>query len=508
MFVRKVVNSSGNTAVQVVRKINRRNKIVKHLGTGKNQSELTELLKLGQQFIDQKRIKSGIISLFDNRFKKGELEKILSRLSFKKPTDRLTYDFLSSFYQKIGFAKLKDKCFKDLVIARIVQPESKRATARLLEARFNRKYPLNKIYETLRIADRSLYQQKAEEIVKDFVLQNITPKISILFFDVTTLYFETFSEDSFRRFGFSKDNKANQPQITVALTVTKYGIPLSFKSFEGNKFEGHTMLPVIFTLIKTFNLKKEEIVVVADSAMLRKDNLKLLSEKGLSYIVGARLGNLTDTIFKEVVKKAVKKDGETLRIPSSSNQVLVVSYSQKRAAKDKSDREKQVKKAAEILSRPQIVSSRYKFLTFQSGRYELNQTLIQKSKALEGLKGYVTNAINLTDKEIVQKYQELWQIEKAFRMSKSDLKARPVFHTLRESIEAHLLIVFVALAICRNIELVIGKSIATVVRALNQVKEIAVEDNLSHEKVLKSTELTKEAEEILRLAKSSGSPKK
>lgn len=506
MFLRQITHPSENIAVQVMEKVDRKNRIVKHLGTARNQLELTELLKSGQEFIDQKRIRSGRISLFDNKFEKGELEKALSRLSFKRPIDRLTYDLLLHFYRKIGFEKISDDCFKDLVIARIAHPASKRQTRDVLETDFDRKYSLNKIYDTLKRATRSGYQKKTEKIVKDFVLQNICPEISLLFFDVTTLYFETFDEDDFRKFGFSKDNKAQQPQITVALTVTQSGLPLSFQSFEGNKFEGHTLLPAISDLIKTFSLK--EVIVVADSAMMSKENLKLLEERGLKYIIGARLANLTDKLFKEIAERINRQDGDNFRLRLSAGQFLIISYSQKRAAKDKSDREKQIKRATGLLSRPQAITKRYKFLLSRSGRYELNQELIKKAKLLEGFKGYITNVVNLTDKEIIQKYSELWRIEKAFRMSKSDLKARPIFHTLRESIEAHLLIVFAALVVSRNIELITGKSIARVIEALSQVKEITVEDNLSKERVLKSTELTKEAEEILQLAKSFGSPKK
>lgn len=487
-------------------KVGRHNHLVKHLGTARNQWEHAELLKSGQEFIDQKRIRSGKISLFDNQFERGELAKVLSRLSFKRPIDRLTYDCLWRFYQCLGFGEIDDDCFRDLVIARIAYPTSKRQTQAVLETNFDRRYPLNKIYDTLKRVTKLGYQQKAEKIVKDFVLQNISPEISLLFFDVTTLYFEAFNEDGFRKLGFSKDNKANQPQITVALTVTRYGIPLSFQSFAGNKFEGHLMLPVISNLVESFRLKA--VIVVADSAMMSEENLKLLEDKGIKYIVGARLGNLTEDLLKKVVESTTKQDGESFRLSLPASRVLVVSYSQRRAAKDKSDREKKVKRATKILSRPQTVVKGYKFLLSRLGGYELNRKLIEKAKLLEGLKGYLTNALDLTNDEIIQRYGELWQVERAFRMSKSDLKARPIFHSLRESIEAHLLIVFVALVVSRWIELATRKSIARVVKILNQVKEIAVEDNLSKETVLKSTELTKEAEEILKSEISLGSPKK
>jgi transposase len=155
-----------------------------------------------------------------------------------------------------------------------------------------------------------------------------------------------------------------------------------------------------------------------------------------------------------------------------------------------------------MLSKPSSVVKRYKFIA-SAGKdhYSLNQELIEKAKQLEGLKGYVTNATSLTNKAIMQRYSELWQVEKAFRMSKSDLKARPIFHTLKESIEAHLLIVFAALVISRYIELVTHKSIANVVQILSLVKQVIVEDNVSKQKASKYTNPTEEARELAKLAK-------
>ena len=498
MFVRKVVNRSGNTAVQVVKKVNRKNKVLKHLGTAKTPLELIHLVKTGQEYINRQKISSGVISFFDSRFKKSDLEKLLSKLSFTQSFETATYQFFRYFYRIIGFNKLNDHCFQDLVIGRIVKPCSKRQTQEFLESRLGRKYSLTKIYRTLRIAFDKQYQDQVERIVCQFVTSKISPVISIVFFDVTTLYYEAFDEDEVRRCGFSKDHKHNQPQVVVAITVTIQGIPLAMRMFPGNTFEGHTLLPCLKETIDRFQL--DDCVVVADSAMLSRDNLDLLEKHKLKYIVGARLGNISQKLFTKVIK-IPRTEKATIRIPLNEKRFLIVSYSAKRAAKDKHDREKQIKKAKEILDQPEKISRRYKFIcSAKKGSHDLNQFLIKKAKQLEGLKGYISNAAGLEDGEIISKYAELWQVEKAFRMSKSDLKARPIFHTVKQSIEAHLLIVFTALAIARYVELTTSQSVSRVVKILNQVKEIIVEDPVSKQTVSKFTKLNPESRKLLKLA--------
>ncbi len=447
MFVRKAANKSGNTSVQVVKKVKRKNKVLKHLGTARTPLELAHLVKAGQEYIKRQRIDSGIISLFDSRFEKPALEKLLAKLSFTQSLETATYQFLKYFYQAIGFNKLGDPCFQDLVIARIIKPSSKRQTREFLEFRLGKKYSLTKIYRTLRTAGSEQCQEQIEQIVHQFVIDKISPVISVVFFDVTTLYYEAFDEDEVRKCGFSKDCKHGQPQVMAAITVTIHGMPLAMRMFPGNTFEGHVLLPCLEETIVRF--QSDDCVVVADSAMLNKDNLDLLEERELKYIVGARLGNLSQKLFQAIIK-IPKADKTTIRLSLTKKRFMVIAYSSKRARKDKHDREKQIKKAKEVLAKPEKISQRYKFIRLSKKKvHDLNQPLIKKAKQLEGLKGYVSNAKKLKDEEIVSKYAELWQVEKAFRMSKSDLKARPIFHTLRQSIETHLLLVFTALVNCQ-----------------------------------------------------------
>ena len=498
MFIRKVKNSSGNHIFQVMEKVGRQNRLIKHLGTARNSLEGNQLTELGQQFIDKERIKSGRLSLFDSRFSQSDLAKVFASLEFIQALDSVTYDFFCYFYRLLGLNGLHDDCFCDLVISRIMWPVSKAKTRDFLQRNLNKNYSLTSLYREMQTSSLKNYQEKVEEIFWNY-LQTQKEIISVLFFDVTTLYFEAFEEDDFRKYGFSKDNKANQPQVTVTLTVTSSGFPLHLRSFAGNKFEGHTIIPCILNIKQRHKI--DNLIIVADSAMVSRVNMEELEQQNLRFIVGARLSNLSPKVFSQVAATP-KSDKETKRINLGNNRILVVSYSQKRAAKDRSGRERQLKRARYALLSPSIVARNFKFLKkTKFGDFSLNKEIIEKAKQIEGLKGYITNASYLTDKEIIEKYSQLWQVEKSFRMSKSDLKARPVFHTAREKIEAHLLIVFTALAVIRLAENQSKMSCAKILEIFDPLKEIIIRDKVTGEKISKFVQASDETKPLLKLAK-------
>lgn len=479
-------------------KVERKNRLVKHLGTARNFLEENQLTKAGQQFLDNERIKSGKLSLFDSRYDKNSWEEFLSKLEFISALDTPTFDFFNYFYKLIGLSELKDGCFCDLVIARILWPLSKAKTRDVLQNNLHKNYSLTSLYRTMQTAVLKDYQGKIEAIFWDF-LQKQGETVSVLFFDVTTLYFEAFDEDDFRKCGFSKDHKSNQPQVTVTLTVAPSGFPLHLRSFSGNKFEGHTIIPCILNIREKHKL--DDLIVVADSAMVSQTNMEELEKQSLKFIVGARLGSLSKVIFNQIIS-VPKTDGATQRFSLGNNRTLVVSYSQKRAAKDRSDREKQLKRANHALANPSTVARNFKFLEkTRFGDFSLNKDLLEKAEQLEGLKAYISNAFYLTDQEIIDKYSQLWQVEKSFKISKSDLKARPIFHTAKEKIEAHLLIVFTALAIIRLAEDTAKLSCAKILEKLNPVKQIIIEDKLTKEQISKFIQPNDEAKTILKLAK-------
>lgn len=456
------------------------------MGTARNTLELQQLSSLAQQFIDQKRIQSGRISFFDTRYTQSEMSSFLSRLVALGAFDAVTFHFFNYFYMLLGFGNFQDDCFRDLVIARIVHPVSKAKTKEWLETKLGQRYSLTALYRGMEKVYRLNYQKRLEQNLWTFTTKTFPQSISVLFFDVTTLYYEAFDEDDLRKCGFSKDHKENQPQLIIALTVTTQGFPLHIKVFPGNKFEGHTMLPCMQEIIASHQSK--DFIVVADSAMVSSKNMDDLENMELKFIVGARLGNVSQNIFDQVIRTP-HLDGSSARFDLGRGRVLIVGYSTKRANKDRTDRNKQKARAQYALQNPATITKRYKFLKkLGKAGWELHQTNLEKAERLEGLKSYVTNAGHLSNEEIIGKYAALWQVERSFRISKSDLKARPIFHTVREKIEAHIAIVFAGLAMARFVEMTTGKSLEKVIDLLDQVKEVILRDPASGETFSKYTQ--------------------
>jgi len=300
----------------------------------------------------------------------------------------------------------------------------------------------------------------------------------LLFYDVTTLYFETFTEDELRRNGFSKDNKSQQPQIVVALMVTPEGFPVGYEAFSGNTFEGHTLIPAIKSFIKKH--KVEHFTVVADAAMISTENVAALRAEKIKYIVGARLGNIAADQLAAIDAKLLRTDGSTIRL-KTDNGYLICSFSKKRYNKDKYEMQKQIDRAKSLLSQPSKVK-RVKYLKSSDSKMILNEKLIEKTTKLLGIKGYYTDieekaADNTT---IISRYHDLYKIEQAFRVSKNDLQTRPIFHFKEEPIQLHMLICFMALAVSKHIEITTEESIRafltqskkiTDARLLNKITE-------------------------------------
>ena len=466
--------------VQVVEKRAGNNRVVKHFGTARNDIEQQTLTQQAQTYLDEKRISEGRISLFDNRYTQADLAKVMSFVKVRRTLSTPTYRVLAYFYHHLGFDVFNDTCFRDLVIARLVKPGSKATTKEWLERKLDKRYSLTGIYRHMRFIFDQGYQSKLEQLMVSFLKEHHQADLAVIFFDVTTLYYEAFDEDDLRKCGFSKEHKHNQPQLVVALTVSQEGFPIQLNIFPGNKFEGHTFIPCLTQLINRHQL--QQVVVVADSAMISRTNMAALEAEGIQYIVGARLGNLNHHLFEQITSMPKLETAPT-HVSLESNRRLVVSYSLKRANKDRADRNKQLKRAAYALRNPATIANRFKYLQKAApskvgSGWELNQEKITKAIKLEGLKGYLTNADNLTDQEVIEKYSSLWQVERSFRISKSDLKARPIFHTTREKIEAHLTIVFAALAVAQLAEYTGRQSIRKVIKELEYLEEVILIDTV------------------------------
>jgi hypothetical protein len=447
-FIRKVKTTSGATAVQIAYKVEGRIIKIIHMGSAHNEEELNILLALAR-----KRLQADQLELFP------ETQSSL-RVGIRRSFSGLLWNTLRGQYQRLGFARLEDEVFEALCIARIVEPTSKLDSLRVLADMGIGPIDRNKLYRSLAKAADQDYRKLISQACFEHVGRS---GLTLVLYDVTTLYFEVQQEDDYRKPGLSKERRL-EPQIIIGLLVDRNGFPLGLHSFEGNKAETTTILPVIQAFLAQNGLTKTTIV--ADAAMLSADNLAALTEAGYTYIVGSRLYKIPYDIV-EYQKTRPLSDQQIVTVQQEGYRVIY-QYRAKRAALDLRNIEKQVAKARKALS-GQIPAHRTKFLTVKAKSKQLNQKLIEKAKALAGVKGYVTN-LDIPDEQVINYYHQLFLVEAAFRMAKTDLKARPIYHRKRDAIEAHLTIVLAALAISRNIERLTGISIKQFVKILRPIR--------------------------------------
>jgi len=448
----RTVNTKGKSrSVQVFRYQNSKRIIIKHIGSGTSNEEIASLIEMARVFITDFTKQ---LYLFE-KDKPNEESILVSQCVYIGVYYLYLYDVLSAVQHQIGYLLQPDALLNDLVVMRIFEPTSKLRSIELMETYFGIKHRRQRYYESAR--KWLELKDKIEKKTIDFAKKQYAFDFSLLFYDVTTLYFETFSEDELRKNGFSKDNKSQQPQIVVALMVTPEGFPVSYEIFSGNTFEGHTLIPVIKTFIKKHSV--ENFTVVADAAMISTENIQALQVAKINYIFGARLGNVSSVLLANIDANLPRTDGSILRL-KTDNGYLICSFSKKRYNKDKYEMSKQIDRAKLVLSQPSKVK-RIKYIKSGDNKLLLNEKLIEKTKKLLGIKGYITD-INedITDSAtIISRYHDLYKVEKAFRISKNDLQTRPIFHFKEEPIQLHMLISFMALAVSKHIEIVSESSI-------------------------------------------------
>lgn len=459
MFLRKKKNASGSTSVQIISKSKGRYKVIKTIGSSANEQELIRLLYIGKQEIERLGSQSKlfiteidtVVQQIFSSLNNGSVQTVGPELIFGK------------IYDSIGFGSIKEELFRHLVIARLAFPLSKLKTIDYLYRYQGVVLDIDAVYRFLdKLNDR--LKQQIEQIAFAHTLKVLEGNISIVFYDLTTLYFEASDEDDLRKTGFSKDGKHQNPQIYLGLLVGLGGYAIGYDIFEGNIYEGHTLLPFIEKISAKFKLNCP--IVVADAGLLSKDNIRELEEKNYQYIIGARLKSEPEKIKKQILEKNLT-DGKIAKIKKSNNTRLIVSYAANRATKDEHNRkrglqrlEKQVK--AGKLTKSSINNKGYnKYLKLQGEiTVEIDYEKFNIDKSWDGLKGYITNA-QLTDKQVIENYKNLWHIEKAFRMSKTDLRIRPIYHRLKNRIEAHICISFTAYCIYKELERVLQKEKST-----------------------------------------------
>ena len=345
------------------------------------------------------------------------------------------------------------------MLARIANPASKRASVDKLEEDFGISIDLDSVYRMMDKLDKKAID-KLQAITYTNTATLFSGKISVIFFDATTIYFESFSQDSLKNNGFSKDKKFGQPQVLFALLVTEDGLPIGYRLFEGNKYEGHTLIPALSEIGKKYDIGK--VIFVADSAMMAHYNTSFLDTNGFSYIVGARLKSLPKELKDKILYGAnytAVEEGASIASFEYNKKRLVVSYSAKRAAKDSYDRESAILSIQKRLSKtknPKDYLSSYgykKYIKLQNNTtLDIDQDRVEADSVWDGLLGVITNYKESTPGQILGHYHNLYHVEDAFRVTKHDLAVRPVFHWKPTRIAAHIAICFCAYALVKHLE--------------------------------------------------------
>jgi len=520
VWIRRVRTASGATAVQIAESVNGQRRIVRHVGSARDEAELGLLVEEARRLLvddAQRELDLGITpkalkvemvpppagTLFTDATAGPAPRQLVARPRVLKSSSGLLYDALAGVYASLGFDDaVGDEVFRDLVIARVVEPTSLLDVDRVLAELGRTCASLSTRKRTLRRARAGGY--RAQIAAACFAHARTAGDVSLVLYDVTTLYFEADNEDTLRKVGYSKERRVD-PQIVVGLLVDRCGFPLEIGCFEGNKAETLTIVPIV----KAFQQRHDitGMVVVADAGMLSATNLRELDDAGLRFIVGSRVtkapndlashfhwhgtvftdGQIIDTITPRDQRGASAAKASNLKVKAepvwnrethTKSWRAVWAYSAKRAVRDNKTLNLQEAKARAVIAGDKAARTP-RFVTTRNGAQELDTASLQRARRLVGLKGYVSNidARLMPAAEVIASYHDLWRVEQSFRMSKSDLAARPIFARTRDAIEAHLTIVFTALALSREVQTRTGLSLRRFLRTLKPLRSATIDIN-------------------------------
>lgn len=489
-FLRKVKTASGAVAVQIVEKKHGQRRILEHLGSAHSEAELAALVEIGTRKLNagQDQLDLGL----DERGAPAGMTTIESSRS------ALLIDVVRRSWERLGFDTVGDEAFFQLVLARLVEPTSKLDSLRVINELGITPAHHNTYYKALKRCVGQDYRSQLAAACFQHVWSDAAGDVSLLLYDTTTLYFEAEKEDALRKVGYSKERRVD-PQIVVGLLVDRFGFPLEIACYEGNKAETATIIPVL-TDFQARN-KVADLVVVADAGMLSGDNLQAIADAQLRFIVGSRMtkapydlakhfrwhgysftdGQIIDTVTMRGNHKVDPARVNTKEEPVWNAETdvktwrAVWQYSRKRAVRDGHTLTAQQNRAQAIIDgdRP---AKKARFVKTDGATLTLDNASVERAQRLAGLKGYVTNieAATMPAGDIIASYHDLWRIEQSFRMSKTDLAARPLFHHTKDAIEAHLTIVFAALAIARDLQARSGRSLRKLITTLRPLRQVTI----------------------------------
>ena len=502
MFIRELRHKNGRIYIQVVDKSSGRYKVLKSFGSSLTSEGVLELKKLASIWINEHQC----VREIDFTHEIEQIEQMLSGITQLKLAGIELV--LGRIFDEIGFNKINDELFRSLVLYRLVYPKSKLKTTEYLYRYEQKEWSEDAIY---RYMDKlhSTQKELVQQISYAHSLKVLGGQINVVFYDVTTLYFEIDQEDELRKTGFSKEGKQQNPQIILGLLVSKNGYPLAYDIYQGNKFEGHTLLPIINSFKSKYKIEK--LTIIADSGLLSQSNIDELQTKNYEFILGARIKNQKYTVQQKILNLQLK-NGESQLIQTNDLK-LIVSYSDDRAKKDRYNREKGLRKLEKQVRTGKLTKSSInnrgynKYLKLEG---ELNVKIdlekFNQDAQWDGLKGYITNS-SLTKGEILENYHHLWKIEKAFRIAKTDLKIRPIYHRLQRRIEAHICLTFAAYKVYKELERQLKEkqvpySATKVIEIAQSIFEIEIKTTKSKEIVRKILLVNQEQKDLNKFLKS------
>ena len=479
--VRTVKTSSGATAVQIVHSNRRGSRDIEHIGSAYSDAEV-EVLKIAAR--QRLAAGQGVLDLgLEVPAGVSDSSSVPPGIPLPIRSSRMGHlgDALAGVYERLGFTEAAggDEVFRKLVLARIIEPSSKLDSIRVLQEAGLTAASYPTINRRLPRYAKSEFRGR---ISAACAAQAGLGPASLVLYDVSTLYFETDQGDGFRESGFSKERRL-EPQITIGLLTDHRGFPLMLEAFEGNKAETLTMIPTIKSFMVAHQLP--DVTIVADAGMVSAANQKAIEDAGLSFIIGARIPTVpyVVTAWRKQHPGQDLPDGHVFTQPwpagpsdQRRDHTFYYQYKADRCRRTLKGIDEQVAKAERAVAGKTAVK-RNRFVKLTGGDRSVNRALEAKARSLAGIKGYVTNldpAIADAD-FVIGAYHRLFQIEKSFRMSKHDLQARPIYHHKRESIEAHLTVVFAALAISKYLEDTTGWSIKKFVRTARRYRTIEIQ---------------------------------
>ena len=532
-FVRKVRTASGAVAVQVVSKTGGVVVGVEHVGSAHTDAELALLLRAARERLlpgqgelelgpvpevlpgvdevaDWTRPASGRLELEEGespRVRAGRPVSVAGGGKVVGTASLTLWGVLAAAYERLGFEVLGDEAFRSLVLARVVEPTSKADTARVLA---DIGVPAPALRTIFRALGRTIGRDYRDRLARACLAHSARTSgpAALVLYDCTTLYFETDTEDDLRKVGMSKERRVD-PQVQVGLLVDPSGFPLEVHLFEGNTAETKTLIPVLEAFQARHGVT--DMVVVADAGMLSAGNLNALEDAGFSFIVGSRISKAPYDLAAHFERHGdYFADGQILESSrvmgtgtAARTRRVVYQYSFKRYKRDNRSINAMVERAEKVAAGTRPVK-KDRFVRINGADKDVNWALVERARQLAGLKGYVSNIAPdvMSGAQVISAYHDLWHVEKSFRMAKSDLRARPIFHHQKDSIEAHLTIVYAALAVSRYLQDVTGLSIKKLINTLRPIRSATIA--LGDHRLTLEPEIPPEVKELLDTIAKSG----